>query len=229
MSIAKAEERARIVVAIQKLGAANGGIAPGKIAFHRAAGFPREAWRKHWFTWGDAVREAGCRPNDPTPPLDEEKMLAQFAALARDLKRIPPFYAVDLHRSKGAPLPARSSYRRHFGNKDGLLVRLKRWAEADPERSDVLNMVLELGTAGVVYMIRCGEFCKIGYTREGNSRIQHIRNLLPQDSELVHAIETDDALGVEAYWHRRFAENRVRGEWFKLTDADIDSFRKWRF
>lgn len=44
---------------------------------------------------------------------------------------------------------------------------------------------------------------------------------LPERLEVVHVIETDDAIGIECYWHQQFANRRLNGEWFASTKADV--------
>jgi hypothetical protein len=83
--------------------------------------------------------------------------------------------------------------------------------------------------SGFVYLMKSGRHYKIGKTNSVDRRRYEIGIQLPQAIEPIHSIETDDPSGIEAYWHNRFRERRLNGEWFELTASDIRAFRKRRF
>jgi len=67
---------------------------------------------------------------------------------------------------------------------------------------------------------------KIGKAVLTDRRTSQISLQLPEELELVHSISTDDAYGIEAYWHRRFADKNTNGEWFTLSAADVQAFKR---
>jgi hypothetical protein len=45
----------------------------------------------------------------------------------------------------------------------------------------------------------------------------------------VHTVKTDDRVGTERYWHRRFVEGRKYGEWFDLRKEDVSGIQRRGF
>jgi hypothetical protein len=227
--------RQQIVAEIREL-AASRGRPPGAWLFQRATGRRRSDWyAKYWSRWSDALSEAGLMANEPRRRLDDDAMLTDFAELARSLGRIPVYSDLVICRRNGGNVPGHVAFIGHFGSKRELLARLKAWAEARPDAADIAAMIPEIErvplrktrTTGAVYLLQSGKRFKIGCSRVLERRVRSIQALVP-DSSLAHSIETDDPRGIEAYWHRRFAAKRLKGEWFELSDDDVAAFRKWR-
>jgi hypothetical protein len=87
--------------------------------------------------------------------------------------------------------------------------------------------------AGFVYMglLRLGraKHYKIDKAVLVERRTDQISLQLPEDFELVHSIRTDDAYGMEEYWHKRFSAKNTKGEWFLLSRQDVDALRRRKF
>ena len=144
-----------------------------------------------------------------------------------------------MYKKVDPDFPNEKSMLASFGGKAGLLRRFSEWAHANAGYEDVAAMVPHVddrGTEpraapleGYVYLIRSGPHYKIGRGDQLERRVKQIRVALPEAASLVHAIRTDDPAGIEAYWHRRFADRRANGEWFKLSSADVAAFKRRKF
>ena len=77
---------------------------------------------------------------------------------------------------------------------------------------------------GVVYLLRAGPFYKIGKASDFDRRLRQIKLQLPYPVEVVHTIACADISHVETLWHKRFASRRQTGEWFVLTDEEVQEF-----
>jgi len=83
---------------------------------------------------------------------------------------------------------------------------------------------------GYIYVLRADNgMCKIGQTTQLNDRIKQLGIQLPYELELVHVIGTDHVINAEQLLHNRYAEKRQRGEWFALSDADLEDIKTLKY
>ena len=81
---------------------------------------------------------------------------------------------------------------------------------------------------GYVYIIKSGEYHKIGLTRrEPGVRIREFTT--PEGVDPVWIIETSDPEGLEKFLHHVFEDKRAEREWFKLNEEDVEFIKtvKW--
>lgn len=82
--------------------------------------------------------------------------------------------------------------------------------------SKVRSMVYVLSTSDF-------EYIKIGSTISPKMRFSNIQTACPFKLHLWIGVKTLRIKEVEAELHSRFAEWRVRGEWFRLPPEQLDS------
>jgi hypothetical protein len=233
-----------ILAEIKRLAEANG-KPPGVRLFESETGIRESDWYPDlWLRWGDALQDAGFTRNTMVEALSNELLVEQYAQLAQRLSRLPVQGEL-IRESKANPaFPSEKTYRR-FGGKAKLLKAVAEYCRANATFADVLafceseqenRSATKDGTStskdqlGFVYLLRHGsrrEY-KIGRTNNPIRREGEISVELPQRLEPIHVITTDDPAGIEAYWHRRFAEKRLKNEWFALTPSDVRAFKRWR-
>jgi hypothetical protein len=235
--------REQILDEIRRLAAAAGGKVPGKDTFAKETGISEGQWSgRFWARWSDAVRESGLQPNTMQQPYAIDDLLRPIANLAKRLGRMPTFPEIKLEQRRSKQVPDVTTLANRFGQRSGLVAAIRAWAAAEPAYADLPNIIPDerangtsqksrsaLPTERHVYLLKSGPHYKIGHSDNVEQRFKQVAVALPDKVTIVHAIRTDDPPGIEAYWHRRFAERRLNGEWFRLTPSDIAAFRKRRF
>ncbi len=227
---------------IRRTAEENGGLPLGMNRFKKETGVAPYSWLKHWARWSDAVREAGFRPNRLASAFPDDTALAGVAAIIRELGRVPKDSELRLRHRTDPAVPSQRVLRRIGPNRQVLISRLVEYCKRHPGLEDVLAICSEypapapepaaaeeMPILGEVYLIRSGRSYKIGRSVSAGRRTRELQIQLPERANRVHAIQTDDPVGIERYWHERFADKRGNGEWFKLDASDVSAFRRRKF
>lgn len=84
--------------------------------------------------------------------------------------------------------------------------------------------------AGYVYLVKSVTgFYKIGRTVNPHNRLRTFNVKLPFEIEYEHVIQTNNMYALESKLHAQFADKRVNGEWFNLTDSDVGQIKQQNF
>jgi hypothetical protein len=247
-------DKQHILGEIKRTAQANGGVPLGRERFFQETGIKYHEWiGKIWARWGDALREAGFEPNKLQTAYDDDILIEKFIGLARELNRFPVYAEVRMKGRSDDSFPAHNTFAR-LGSKSQLVAKILAYCESHSGYEDVIVLCAPIAehqqsqrpestgspvdpaTAtkeGYVYMglLKLGQEkrYKIGKAVLVERRTDQISLQLPEDLELVHAIRTDDAYGIESYWHRRFAAKNSKGEWFSLSREDVQAFKRRKF
>lgn len=213
---------------------------PGRAVFEKQTGIIQSEWYgKYWRSWNDAILEAGLSPNTKQGKISPDVILEKFAEVTKELNRIPAMIDLRMYAKNNEGFPTHSTFTRSFGGKSGLMRAFALWLNENPKYSDLIELLPEpevlqaddksTTKEGIVYLLKSGDFYKIGRSDDIERRVKQIATSLPEKLTLVHSISTDDTSGIEAYWHRRFDNQRANGEWFKLSQSDIRAFKRRKF
>jgi hypothetical protein len=240
--------KTHILDEIRRTTQANGGKPLGKQRFEAETGIRQTEWSRFWARWGDAVREAGLAPNEFRAAYEDAMILECYAKLAREMGRLPAASDLRLKARNDAEFPSHNVFER-LGSKLELVRRLADHCRKSGGYDDVVRLcegyvpLRKDGPAGdsaadeapatpefgFVYLMKSGRFYKIGRSNSAGRREYELELQLPEPITKVHAIRTDDPVGIEAYWHTRFEAKRKNGEWFELDATDVAAFRRRKF
>lgn len=211
-------KKQHILDEIRRTAEANGGQPLGKQRFENETGIKFHDWYgKYWARWGDALTEAGFAPNPMQAALQDAEILPRLITLIREFGRYPTSGELRMREHNDPTFPtvfSRSARR-------GWIAKLRTFCETVAGYDDAAAI---LGTAsdmenGEDYAPATGEALETGYVylalmkvgREKRYKIgkadivgrraRQIAVDLPEELELVHVISTDDAYGIEGYWH----------------------------
>ena len=224
----------------------NGGVPLGMMKFEKETGIRKHDWYgKYWAKWNDAIIEAGLKPNKLQDAHDEEWLLEKLADYIQEINRFPTAGDLRLRSTSDPEFPSSSTLDARLGKKFQKAMKLVEYCRGKEELKDVLEICLAVCNQypqvdeesiedveeeyGYVYLMKSGKYYKIGRSNSAERRNYELNIQLPEKVVLLHKIKTDDPVGIEAYWHKRFEKCRKGGEWFELSSADITAFKRRKF
>lgn len=239
-------DKKTIIAEIKRTARENGGVPLGVQRFRTATGIGQYDWYGiFWKSWGEAQLEAGFSPSSMQGALPEEYLLQQAVELITDLETFPVRGDFLLRHRRDPKFPSADVFWRRFGSKRQLASKILEYCRKQGGLEEIVALCLpQVGagkdeesqsklhdkeTLGSVYLVKYGKDYKIGRTNSAGRRKYELDTKLPEQSKLVHEIKTDDPVGIEEYWHKRFAAVRGNGEWFRLSSANVAAFKRRKF
>jgi len=228
---------------ISRTAVENGGQVLGRAKFLKETGIKHSDWDRYWDRWGDAVREADFKPNCKNVAISDEILFEKIIRLIRELGHFPVENELRRKARVDRSFPSRNTFTRFAG---GLgpkpAAKVRSFCKGHAGYDDVLALCPEAQHPqqsnakdseerefGFVYLMKSGRYYKIGRSNAAGRREYELAIQLPERPKLVHQIRTDDPIGIEEYWHKRFADKHKNGEWFDLSTYDVKDFTRRKF
>ncbi|HEY1171217.1 MAG TPA: GIY-YIG nuclease family protein [Verrucomicrobiae bacterium] len=235
-----------ILEAIRRTAKTNGGKPLGRSKFSTETGIKESDWSGvYWIRWGDALIEAGFTPNQMSEAPADEWLISKLITFTRELKRFPLSAELRMKARNDPDFPGHTAFQKRFGSKNQVVSKVMEFCSNKKGYEDIL-LLCESTTArnespqekadrgieppdGFVYLLKSGRYHKIGRSNSTGRREYELAIQLPEKAVIVHEIRTDDPIGIEAYWHKRFELKRKNGEWFELNAAEVKAFKRRKF
>ncbi len=231
---------------IKRTAEENGGHPLGIGQFLNVTGIKKNDWYgKYWTKWSDAQREAGYEPNTLQVPYEENFLIEHLVLYTRELGSFPTKPELKIKGFNDSSFPNYTTFGNRLGTKKQMACKVVEYCNSNPGFEDVKEIAKEVcGSSkaeeeldfseesiefGFVYLMKSGKYYKIGRSNNSSRRNYELNIQMPEEVILIHEITTDDPVGIEAYWHKRFDDKRKKGEWFQLDVSDISAFKRRKF
>lgn len=237
-------DKKHILDEIKRTAELNSGVPLGKAMFFKETGIRHHDWfGKYWAKWSDALIEAGYQPNKFNDAYDDRLAIEKLVNFINEIGKFPSTGELHLKANSDDTFPSYRIFSR-IGKKNILIQKVIQYCTGVPELEKVLeicksipatnqiitnNRLMDNPVFEYVYLMKSGQYHKIGRANSVGRREYELGIQLPEKVTTVHTIKTDDAMGIEAYWHNRFKSKRKNGEWFELTPDDVNAFKRRNF
>lgn len=238
-------EKDDIIAEIKRTAKENGEEPLGMVRFETETGIRKYDWfGKCWSKWSDALIEAGYKPNTLNEAYEDEFLIEKLINLIREIRKFPSDGDLRLKIHNDKTFPGSGAFKK-LGKQKEKIAKVIDYCNEREGMTDVLEICLpllkdekeiaddkidvETAKFEFVYLMKSGKYYKIGRSNDAERRAYDIRLQMPEKLDLVHKIRTDDSIGIEEYWHKRFKDKRKNGEWFELTRQDIEIFKRRKF
>jgi hypothetical protein len=180
----------KILSEIKRIAEECGGKAPGFQRFASETGVRKSDWYPHlWLRWGDAISEAGCKPNVLNTAHERSYLIEKYIVLIRELGHFPIEGELRIKRKTDNDFPSHSAFSR-LGSKQERVQKIIEYCQGKSGYDDIISCCLmvvqtprekpdainqDSGNVGYVYLIKHGSLneYKIGRTNNPIRRQCH--------------------------------------------------------